>query len=154
MADLTLEELSALVGDDVEFWLGNPFAARDDIAAKVCRWASKVRAAEQAKASEWEATANRYAAQFEAEYERAEQAVRRLELAQLAYSREQQKVVEVRELADRWEDGDAIDQPYARKILDVIGRRCVACGEDADGPIASSGDPWCGGCYEAGEVDR
>lgn len=73
MSDLTLEELSALVGDDVEFWLGNPFVGRDDIAAKVCHWASKVRASEQAKASEWEATANRYAAQFEAEYERAEQ---------------------------------------------------------------------------------
>jgi hypothetical protein len=35
---MTLDEASDLVGDDIAYWLNNPFMDRAAIAAKVCWW--------------------------------------------------------------------------------------------------------------------
>ena len=38
---LTLAEASALVGDDIGYWLSNPFMDADAIAQKVCWWITR-----------------------------------------------------------------------------------------------------------------
>ncbi len=38
---LTLDEVSALVGDDVAYWLSNPFLPPDAVAKKVCWWITR-----------------------------------------------------------------------------------------------------------------
>jgi hypothetical protein len=43
-ASLTIEQASDLVGDDIAYWLNNPFMDRDAIASKVCWWITKARA--------------------------------------------------------------------------------------------------------------
>jgi len=42
-APLTVEQASKLVGDDIAYWLGNPFMDRDAITAKVCWWITQAR---------------------------------------------------------------------------------------------------------------
>jgi hypothetical protein len=44
VAPLTLAEASDLVGDDIAYWLNNPFVASDFIAGKVCWWITKAAA--------------------------------------------------------------------------------------------------------------
>jgi hypothetical protein len=38
MSDLTIAEANEFVGDDIAYWLGNPFMSPDLLAAKVCHW--------------------------------------------------------------------------------------------------------------------
>jgi hypothetical protein len=45
---MTLDEASALVGDDIGYWLSNPFLDRAAVEAKVCWWIE--RAAQQSAA--------------------------------------------------------------------------------------------------------
>ncbi len=40
-AELTLAEASDLVGDDIAYWLNNPFVDREAIAQKVCWWIAR-----------------------------------------------------------------------------------------------------------------
>lgn len=41
---LTIDQASDLVGDDIAYWLNNPFMDRESIAAKVCWWISRAAA--------------------------------------------------------------------------------------------------------------
>jgi hypothetical protein len=38
---LTLDQASEIVGDDIAYWLNNPFMDREAIAQKVCYWISQ-----------------------------------------------------------------------------------------------------------------
>lgn len=40
---LTVKQASELVGDDIAFWLGNPFMTPDMLAEKVAWWVSRAR---------------------------------------------------------------------------------------------------------------
>ncbi len=39
--DLTLDQASDLVGDDIGYWLNNPFMDREAIAQKICWWITR-----------------------------------------------------------------------------------------------------------------
>lgn len=42
-ASLTLAEASEIVGDDIAYWLNNPFLDREAVAEKVCFWVAQAR---------------------------------------------------------------------------------------------------------------
>jgi hypothetical protein len=42
-AALTLDQASEIVGDDIAYWLNNPFMDREAIAQKVCWWIARAR---------------------------------------------------------------------------------------------------------------
>lgn len=37
---MTVEKVNELVGDDIAYWLGNPFMTSEMLAYKVCWWVS------------------------------------------------------------------------------------------------------------------
>lgn len=43
-ASLTVEQASELVGDDIAYWLSNPFMTPDMLAEKVAWWVTRARA--------------------------------------------------------------------------------------------------------------
>ena len=45
MSALTIAEANELVGDDIAYWLGNPFMTPELLAEKVCWWLATAREA-------------------------------------------------------------------------------------------------------------
>jgi hypothetical protein len=56
---MSIADIDALTGDDIIFWLNNPFIARDYIAGKIRFWVTKSVTASIARAAaEWSRRAN------------------------------------------------------------------------------------------------
>lgn len=65
---MTPAEVSVLVGDDIDYWLGNPFMAPELLAEKVAWWVTRALAARlepiEVVAEQWEADDREHLATF------------------------------------------------------------------------------------------